>query len=48
MRAGANCDPAVAGFDESQRLAPAGTITAAPGDPILELLTRINPGGPKR
>jgi hypothetical protein len=34
-------DQAIAGFDESQRLGQASTITAAPGDPIFEKMTRI-------
>jgi hypothetical protein len=36
---------AIAWFDEGQRLGQASTITTAPGDPILEEVTRINTGG---
>ena len=39
---------AIAWFDEGQRLGQASTITTAPGDPILEEVTRINTGGQQR
>src|ERR1700676_4017072 len=41
-------DQAITGLDESQRLAQASTVTAAPGDPILKQVTFVHPGGEKR
>jgi hypothetical protein len=41
-------DKAIVGFDESEGLSQASTISAASSDPVLEQMTFIDAGGEKR